>query len=324
MDVNTIVEKFKTNRFGLMGNLSTHLFWTSTAGDFVNRMVLLIAEMKKTGVFEAHSVKDGKLVYDMSKDKRFETYYKHKDDPNFKNNKKFLEEKALYLAMMDEFIQSGYKNPDGSLLKYGDDLPRAYTQKQSDAIKEYSDTIYGCYDHELKNQLEHKTLGIILFQYKTYWSGAMRRYFALPGTKTAKGKYIHLKNEQGELLYRKPIYNEYGNVINFELVTENPNNEYTPAYGWEGDFMEGMMVSLIKTIRDCGYLVSNMFGITNYPVKFERERIGNAIHGVMDLLIGLYLYKLFMWIFKAFTGKDEEDVKEGNVDQEEKLAYFGI
>jgi hypothetical protein len=45
MDINSIVEKLKTNRFGLNAGTSRFLFWTSTSGDFVNRMVLLIAEM---------------------------------------------------------------------------------------------------------------------------------------------------------------------------------------------------------------------------------------------------------------------------------------
>ena len=63
--------------------------------------------------------------------------------------------------MMDEFIQEGYKNKDGKLLKYGDDLPRAYTTKQRNSIKELSDTMYGCYDHELKMKAEHTIYGLL-------------------------------------------------------------------------------------------------------------------------------------------------------------------
>jgi hypothetical protein len=50
----------------------------------------------------------------MSKDKRFETYYKYKNDPSYNQNPQFQKEKALYLAMMEEFIQAGYKNEKGS------------------------------------------------------------------------------------------------------------------------------------------------------------------------------------------------------------------
>jgi hypothetical protein len=84
MDLNTIVDKLKSNRFGICAGISKWLFWTATYGDFVNRMVLLIAEMKKNGIWDAHKMVNGELVYDMSKDKRFEIYYKHKSDTDCK------------------------------------------------------------------------------------------------------------------------------------------------------------------------------------------------------------------------------------------------
>jgi hypothetical protein len=59
MDLNTIVNKLKTNRFGLGAGLSKWAFWFATYGDFVNRMVLLIAEMKKNGSWDAHKMVDG-------------------------------------------------------------------------------------------------------------------------------------------------------------------------------------------------------------------------------------------------------------------------
>jgi hypothetical protein len=200
--------------------------------------------------------------------------------------------------MMDEFIQDGYKNKDGKLLKYGDDLPKAYTTSQRNSIKELADTMYGCYDHELKTQAEHTITGLLFFQYKTYWSGVMRRYFALPGTKTSRGKYVQAKDEQGNLLYRKPIYDESGKVIvSWEITTENPDNKFDELYVWEGDFMEGMMVSILKTLKDCGYFVLNKFGITNQPVIFDRQRLSNAALGIHDILIALFLYKILIAIF---------------------------
>lgn len=220
--------------------------------------------------------------------------------------------------MMDEFIQNGTKNKDGKLLKYGDDLPFAYTTSQRNSIKELADTMYGCYDHELKTQAEHTIFGLLFFQYKTYWSGVMRRYFALPGTKTARGKYIQAKDEQGNLLYRKPIYDETGKIIvSWEITTENPDNNFDAFYIWEGDFMEGMMVSILKTIKDCGYLVLNKFGITNQPVSFERERLANAALGIHDLLIALFLYRL---IIAIFFGKSVSELDVDSMSDSEKTT----
>jgi hypothetical protein len=53
--------------------------------------------------------------------------------------------------MMTEFIAEDYEKEDGSFLKLGDDLPLAYTTRQRDNIKERADTVYGCYDNELKS-----------------------------------------------------------------------------------------------------------------------------------------------------------------------------
>lgn len=317
MDLNTIVNKLKTNRFGLGAGLSKWAFWFATYGDFVNRMVLLIAEMKKNGSWDAHKMVDGQLVYDMSKDKRFEVYYKHKNDPDCKLPE-FKKQKALYLTMMDEFIQEGYKNKDGKLLKYGDDLPRAYTTKQRNSIKELSDTMYGCYDHELKMKAEHTIWGLLFFQFKTYWSGAMRRYFAMPGTKTSKGKYVQARDEQGNLLYRKPIYDEDGKIIvGWDTVTDNENGTLDELYTWEGDFMEGMMVSIILTLRDSGYFVLNKFGLTNQPVSFDNQRLANAALGIHDLLVGMFLYKFIVWII---FGKLPKHLKPENMSDEKQVA----
>jgi hypothetical protein len=209
---------------------------------------------------------------------------------------------------MDEFIQEGVKNKDGKLLKYGDDLPQAYTTRLRNSIKELADTMYGCYDHELKMKAEHTFLGTIFLQFKTYWSGSMRRYFALPGTKTAKGKYVHAKDDQGNLLYRKPIFSEDGKVIiGWDITTENPNNDLDELYIWEGDFMEGMMVSIIKTLKDSGYVVLNKFGITNEPVHFDRKRLSNAALGIYDLSVGLFLYQILIWLF---FGESLDELKQ--------------
>jgi hypothetical protein len=50
-------------------------------------MTMFLAYMEKDGCLEAHSFVNGEFVYDMSKDKRFDEYYKHRNDPNYTSEK---------------------------------------------------------------------------------------------------------------------------------------------------------------------------------------------------------------------------------------------
>lgn len=327
MDLNTIINKLKTDRFGMFAGMSKWLFWTTTYGDFINRMTMFLAYMEKDGCLEAHSIIDGKFVYDMSKDKRFDEYYKHRNDPNY-TSVKFRKQKALYEVMMSEFISEDYKKPNGEFLKLGDDLPLAYTTRQRDNIKERADTVYGCYDNELKSQVEHKIWGLLWMQFKTFWPGAMRRWMAPSGTATSKGFYEQMKFEDGSLAWKKPIFDEHNNFIRMDIVKENPNNDLEPAYDWKGDYMEGIAVSFIKTVRDLGYTITNTLGITQQPIEWVADeevknvRKGNLFMGIYDLLLGYLLGNL---IYLIFFGKTKDELKESNkIFTEEEQAYLKL
>ena len=60
------------SRTGVKHGLSKYMYIFSSCPDFFNRMSLFIAKMIEDGSFDAHSVdKDGNLVYNIKKDKRF-------------------------------------------------------------------------------------------------------------------------------------------------------------------------------------------------------------------------------------------------------------
>jgi hypothetical protein len=86
MDLNTVVDKTKIDRRGMMF-FSDKLFWMNTAPDYVNRLSLFLAKMIHDGTYNAHSLNtSGQMVYDPTKDKRFE-YYLSKRESHKKDGK---------------------------------------------------------------------------------------------------------------------------------------------------------------------------------------------------------------------------------------------
>jgi hypothetical protein len=57
-DINILAKRARSGRHGIF-NFRDKLFWTSTAGDYFNRMSIVLAKMKHDGCFEACSFDDG-------------------------------------------------------------------------------------------------------------------------------------------------------------------------------------------------------------------------------------------------------------------------
>ena len=95
MDINTYIDRIKSDRHGFM-NMNNFLMRFTSRPDFYNRMTIFVAKMIAEGCYEAHSVdENGRLVYDFKQDKRFERYIN-----NDKSDLKlYQEQRALYLAM---------------------------------------------------------------------------------------------------------------------------------------------------------------------------------------------------------------------------------
>lgn len=309
MDINTIVQKLKTDRYGFAAGFSKWMYWANTNPDLHNRMKMFVAQMFHDGCLKAHTIKDGVVVYDMSKDDRFSEYYAHRNEKGY-TSKNFQKQKALYTKMMEEFIAEGSKNDKGELLKMGDDLPVAYTTRQRNSLKELSDTMYGCYDHEAKIQLEHKLFGLLMLQFKTYWSGAQRRWFAPTAAKTSRGNYVQGRELDGTLRYLKHIPNADGSYNTIVVHEGDPEyDEYCiPEMLWQGDLMEGCLVSIVKTLRDSGYFLTNSVGLTNHKLEFSRERLANCTMGLHDLFMG-YLFCLILDLI--FFGESSKEHFKG-------------
>ena len=82
-------------------------------------------------------MEDDHLVYDFSKDKRFDLLFKDGSD---KNSEEYKKQHALYTAMRLQFIK------EGEMIEEGQPLPRAYTTQEGNSIKSFSELCFGHYD----------------------------------------------------------------------------------------------------------------------------------------------------------------------------------
>lgn len=240
MDINQYVERIQNQPKGLF-NFNRIAMTFSSRPDYYNRLTMFGAQMRKDGCWDAHYVKDNKLIYDWTKDKRFELFA---NDRNVGSDE-YNYQRALYYEMCKQFVQEGIKNADGTLFTYSLNkkvaLPRAYTSKQAESFKSLADDIYGYYSHEKKAMWQSTMLGSMFMQFKTYWSGKKNQYFGAKGVKMV-GDFIQITDNDGKLLFYKT--DEYGNVTD-EITTEK--TDY-PVIKWTGKYQEGIALTLASAM----------------------------------------------------------------------------
>jgi hypothetical protein len=252
MDAASFVENNSSNNHGIFNFFNKFAYKFSSRPDFYNRMTIFVSQMMKDGSWEAHSIdENGQLHYDWKKDKRFEAYA----HPESHTKEEYNEARARYYATAQQLIREGARNADGTLFKLGDDkhpaaLPKAYSNKESEAKKAVGDTMYGYYDSTKKSMMQATYLGSLLMQMRTYWSGKKNQYFA-PGGFKAQGKWVVAKDPDGNELYFSQ--DENGNIdYNAPLVTkDDPNCSGTKFLQWKGKFEEGVMVTFWDIFKNC-------------------------------------------------------------------------
>ena len=274
-DINRITESMSQSNTGILAMKSNWLFWTSRSPDYFNRMGLFVAQMIHDGCFEAHTMKNGKMIYDWTKDRRFSEYAAGKT-----NSPKYDYQRALYLKFIEEFNATS----GGPGLKEGDALPYAYTPRQTASRKNAYDKAHGYYDHETKAMVNHTILGSMLLQFKTFLTSKKDQYFQ-KGDVYGQGDFVQMKDYDGNLLYKT----EDG-----ELTTEKTS---MPVIDWQGRYMEGIWYSLVNTLEDIKEYKWNVKEIMAEAHKHP-ERIANFKMLTTDLSIILALtiiYNLIDW-----------------------------
>lgn len=276
MDLNAIVERMSQSKTGITALGSRWLFWTVGAPDYFNRMGVFLGQMIHDGSFDAHEMKNGKLVYDWTKDKRFSIYAS-----GDKTNPKYDFQRALYLKFLEDFNSAGTESRN---LQEGDPLPAAYTYRHRESFKNALDKAHGYYDHETKAMINNTILGSVFFQFKTFLTAKKDQYFQ-KGDTYGQGNFVQMKDYDGNLLFLDESNN---------LTTENTHR---PAIEWKGRYMEGIYYSLVNTLEDIKEYKWNI-GEVYKEAKKHPERMANFKMLATDLTIITALtviYNLVDW-----------------------------
>ena len=298
MDVNGLPYMLYSDRKGIRGLARRAPYWATTAPDFLNRMVFLTAQMYHDGAIDAHSIVNGKLVYDWRKDKRYSEFAKgNKTHPEYNN------QKAAYYAHLQQFNKEGYN------LKFNESnpeaLPMAYTTAEKRNIKSSSDSLFGYMDHENAMAVRHTLMGKLFSQFQMYFSSTRERWLLGGTDQTPKGEWKQKVNENGELLYLKEAIDPETGDITMEETTE-----VTPikAQEWTGRFIEGMVNSFAWYMK---YLFKNGFKKNEEFEGYEhlRYRQQNIRQGFTDII----WQALMLMMLRLILGSIIE--KEGDIDK---------
>lgn len=302
-DLNRTVDNSTLQRTGLSHNLSKWMYIANSAPDYFNRMTLFIAKMMEDGCFEAHTLDEkGNLVYDFSKDNRFSEIHKYGWNSD-RTDKKYLEQKALYRAMAQDF-----EREDFHLISVVDSkevikpLPRAYTIKQRDSLKEVADLAYGFFDHEAKSLIDHKFFGLVYKQFMTFWTAKTTLWFrgrpTAEGANTSQGQFVHMVRN-GEKVYRKVVEEDGRLKVILKQESELTPEEKTtlePQYEWKGDYVEGICYSIMGMFHD-------IFHADWTHLKEDKVQLANLKLALHDILMGWILYSILKFIFSSGTNK---------------------
>lgn len=305
--VSEIADNMRSNSLGLRNWNENTLFLNTTAPDFQHRMTILVAKMMADGCFDAYSLdENGKLQYDVKKDKRFEQFLKgnvkHKD---------YYYQKALYEANLNEWNSKGYNLRIDNGSGFPDPLPHAYTTLEASSIKNFSEILYGHYDSESRALINDLFLGSFFMQFKTYIVGKMEQWMMKPGVYNTGNFKQQVDPKTGEELWQIITYpNE--DMTGEPIVTIKKKSDITqeewnskslqPYVIWEGEPMEGIIYSLFSFAKAISKMRSNpeeLKRVWNDPVA--KRNLYAFIH---DMLWLSFLSFLIKFLYEAAFGDD--------------------
>lgn len=299
MDANSLAYELNSDRKGYKGIIRKGPYWATTAPDFMNRMTFLVAQMIHDGCLKAHTIKDGELIYDWTKDDRYSVFASgDKTDPRY--NK----QKSDYIAHLIQFNLEHENDVDWEELKFNESnpvaLPSAYTVAEKRNIKSSADSLFGYMDHENAFAARHKFVGKLIFQFKSYFSSTRERFFLEGTDKSPKGEWKQKTDENGNLLYLKLVVDENGN----EYLEETTEVTDIIAQEWTGRFIEGMVNSTIYYFKYLYnyYLKHNK----DYELEYKDYRKRNAKELLADSMWTALLALLFSLLMKDKESKGEE------------------
>ena len=341
MDMNQFVERVLKNKKGIW-NMDNLMMKFSNRPDYYNRMLIFVTQMLEDGSFYAHSLdKDGNLVYNWKEDKRF---VKYAANPTLKtNDTEYNRQKSLYYAMASQFERENVKTLDDKRFEVNmqepSSLPRAYTNKQAESIKNISDDIYGYYTHEKQSMIKAMALGGMWLQFKTYWSGKKNQYLRSGGVKL-QGQFvpkIEKKTQPDGTVVEIHWYNQVdkdGNIIKDvpPIPDKKPSENYSgplateeyqkisPYTVWEGRWQEGIILTLADIFKD-----THIF--KNFKNKWDEENDILRIcyrSNIKQFGIDLFMFAILGSLLSALLGDWLDDLKKENKDNRNFITGLSV
>lgn len=145
------------------------MYAMNTIPDYYNRLSLFLAKMIHDGSYEAHTItKGGKLTYDVKKDERFSYYLENRHKHTTKDGRyvpatsdvKYNTQRNLYLLLIQE-LNNENAGLSQEIIKESDLITKAYSEKERNSFKSFTDTAYGYYDKDHQAQVSNTWYGII-------------------------------------------------------------------------------------------------------------------------------------------------------------------
>lgn len=293
LDVARISEGQKTGRGGIL-NAENWAFSTLRGPDYLNRMVLFVAQMHKDGCYDAYTLnKEQRLEYDWRKDKRFSLYAQGPEGAKI-NQEEYNKQKSLYYSLIRAFNLEGYRKDNGEQLNYSDDLPDAYTTAEIQTFKTLSDNIYGSYNKSTKAKYENLAIGRNFAPFSTWMNGIVDVYFKSTQESQGEMKFEQERDYNGNLLF----FNEDGTT-----TTEDTG---VPVMHGVPLMVQGVFATLstaVKNFYHFGFDDNGKWSINRGWKAMTQEITGDEIAKrnlrrlLRDLLIGGIFASLFkMWV----------------------------
>lgn len=329
MDMNTYIDRISSARKGFW-NFENLLFKFASRPDFYNRMTIFTSQMMGDGCLKAHSVdSQGKLVYNWKLDDRFKAFANN----DRSNMDEYNKAKSLYYTVARQFVEEHTRNADGTLFELNMDdprpLPRAYTNKEAESMKSLGDNIYGYYSHEKKSMIMATGLGSLWLQFKTYWSGKKNQYLQAGGVKL-QGSWKHYE-ENGQKYYYQVDAN--GNVYyddpEHPPLTEDQMKEQNipliaPVYRWEGQWQEGIILTLSDMFKSMWNKKSVIAGFKD-KWDVEDEKLQTAYRSnIKQFGYDLIMFALVGSIIGALLGDWLDELKNENRKNRDFTTGLGI
>ena len=259
-------------QWGLKNLDSSDLFFTATWPDFIHRNAIVIAYLKGIGAYEAYSLENGILKYDMKKDKRFKTLLKYKriEDVPDSDVKQYERELNLYKDAFESWANNGYIDANGKPLSFGDMLPQALSPRDVLGLKDIADRMYGNYDDETKSLMRDQLLGSLFLQFRTYGINRLQEF--LDGdhfNSDVHSEDITMLDENGT---RQRVY-----------IVENPNREAV---------LNGTEMAYIKKLEKDVSLDEIRLGKATVARRYtSTHTAGGQVQTLIDMGMTLFVFK---------------------------------